>query len=89
MRLLARRGIDDPQELYLCGDGGSPGRLHSLEGVFLGDGVTGEEESLFDCRRDFLRDVGVSFALKTSFKHEDPFRGFCKSAHQSQKKLSL
>lgn len=64
MRLLARRGIDDPQELYLCGDGGSPGRLHSLDGVFfglaVGDDVTGE--SLLDSGRDFLG--GVSFTLE-------------------------
>lgn len=35
VRLLARRGMDDPDGLYLCGEGGSPGRLQSLDGVFL------------------------------------------------------
>lgn len=70
VRLLARRGIDDPQELYLCGDGGSPGRLHNLEGVFfglaVGDDITGE--SLLDNGRDFL--VEVSFTLEENEGNE-------------------
>lgn len=40
VRLLARRGMEDADGPYLWGDGGSPGRLQSLEGAFfeLGDG---------------------------------------------------
>lgn len=63
VRLLARRGIEEPDGLYLCGDGGSPGRLHNLEGVFLLVEL-GEESQLFD-GRDFL---GVtSFTLKNYY----------------------
>lgn len=62
VRLLARRGMEEPQGLYLCGDGGSPGRLHRREGVFLGlaAGVAGE--SLLGNGRHFLG--GVSFTLE-------------------------
>lgn len=65
VRLLARRGIDDPEGPYLCGEGGSPGRLHSLEVVFvleLGDGD--EYASFWQDVRDFL---GVSLALQVKY----------------------
>lgn len=70
VRLLARRGIDDPQELYLCGDGGSPGRLHNLEGVFFGLAVGDDstDESLLVNGRDFLGEV--SFTLKRKRLHK-------------------
>lgn len=67
MRLLARRGIADEQLLYLCGEGGSPGRRHRRDGVLLLLGFVGDDEanggSLVDANgRDFL--VEVSFTLK-------------------------